>query len=194
MNREDALLHFPHNVEDDLEELFEDRLFEFKQKLLMLSPARKLYDLHLKKFRKVADAFYFLSGDQPIECKISFELSSFNGVLSDSWKVFNGNKNKLKLLLSNASNLAEVELVLDFMLANMVDYSNQFERLELAEPNEVVVLSKEPDAMEITVAINAFNDQGFHNISEIVKLESDNMLYQEAIRLSLWSKKEKHVG
>ncbi len=194
MTKEDALLHFPHEAEDDLEELFEDRLFEFKQKLLVVSPSRKLYDIHLKRFKKVSDAFLFLVNESEVESSISIDLKSFDENLSQSWKDFNDNKNRLKLLLSNAATLNDIVAVLNLMLANMIDYSVLFEELKLEGSIEEMTVNKEPDAMEVTAAIQGFNRRGFHSISEIIELESDNMLYQEAIRLSLWYKKEKHVG
>lgn len=194
MNREDALLYFPYEEEDDLNDLFEERLFEFKQKLMTIAPSRKLFDIQLSRFSKISDAYLYLSDTVDSNDVVEFSLIHFEDELAIAWKAYNESKNQLKLLLNRSESLNEIRQLVNLMLENMIRFTAPFELLNLKEDVNSVLLSKEPDPMEISAAIQKFNEAGFHKISEIKQLDSNNILFQEAIRLSLWSKKEKHVG
>ncbi|MGB0915183.1 MAG: hypothetical protein ACPGVI_03880, partial [Crocinitomicaceae bacterium] len=107
MNREDALLYFPYEEEDDLNDLFEERLFEFKQKLMTIAPSRKLFDIHLSRFSKISDAYLYLSDTVDSNDVVEFSLIHFEDELAIAWKAYNESKNQLKLLLNRSESLNE---------------------------------------------------------------------------------------
>ena len=54
-----------------------------------------------------------------------------------------------------------------------------------------VVVSKEPDPMDLREAINDAAQLGVNNLSQIDQLPEEHLVRNEVKRLSLWSKMEK---
>jgi hypothetical protein len=192
MTREDALLYLPCEVEDDLDDLYESKLFEFKQKVLNAAPSTKLFDFHLKKARKLYEAYAFLSGRQEEFVNNGFTLDNPEMNLKLAWQKFNRNKNKLKLLISNSNEFEEIEFLLGKLIENQKQFASLFVNLTFDETLSMVV-SKEPDAMALSVDIDKFYLSEGGDIKAIQKLDKENLLFQEANRLSLWLKIENDV-
>lgn len=192
MTREDALLYLPFEDEDDLDDLYESKLFEFKQKVLNAAPSTKLFDFHLKKARKLFEAYVFLSGTQVEKHTCNFILASSEVKLKLAWQNFNQNKNEIKLLISNSMHFLDVEFLLGQLIENQKQFAKLFETLSFPDSKSLVV-GKEPDAMVLSTEIDKFNLNENVDFKKIEKLEESNILYQEANRLSLWLKIEKDV-
>lgn len=82
--------------------------------------------------------------------------------------------------------------MIDCLFKNQFNFAQNLDATnDLLETQPIV--SKEPDAMEITQAIQAAKIEGITFFYELSQLPSDNILVQEANRLSLWLKLETHV-
>ena len=116
MTREDALLYLPFEDEDELEDLYEDKLFEFKQKVLVAAPSTKLYQYHLTKLSKVHAAYLHLTASANPERTIEYTAKVNQDSLISAWRDFNRNKNELKLKLVNTFSFSDIEFILDCLI------------------------------------------------------------------------------
>jgi hypothetical protein len=193
MTREDALLYLPYEDEDELDDLYQEKLFAFKQKVLSVVPSTKLYQFHLKKMSLVHGAYVFLTKKNDIKLALQYEVSVDQSHLKLAWRDYNQNKTELKLMLSNAANFFDVKFSLGQLLENQRQFALFFNALKLSS-STTVIIGKEPDAMALGVEIEAFVSAAYSGVKGIEKLDTMNMLYQEANRLSLWLKLENNVG
>jgi hypothetical protein len=192
MTKEDALLYFPFEEGDDIDDLYDQLLFEQKQFLASQVPISKVVNSRINRLEKIEDAYIFFGGVIENNSNQSIELPNYE---TDSIEVnynrFQHNKNTLKLSLFNAMNTSEVEHVVKLKFENYFAFAEKWPRIEpsLRRP----IISKEPDAMEIIEEIKNLKSKGIVNFSELLQLDEDNVLVQEAIRLSLWMNLEKNV-
>src|SRR5690554_3209282 len=61
MNKEQAHIFFPHSSEDDLDDLWEQRLFEQKQFFLTRPPIRKVWEGRLNRLAQQHQAYLTLT-------------------------------------------------------------------------------------------------------------------------------------
>ena len=193
MTREDALLYLPFEDEDELEDLYEDKLFEFKQKVLVAVPSTKLYQYHLTKLSKVHAAYLHLTASANPERTIEYTAKVNQDSLISAWRDFNRNKNELKLKLVSTFSFSDIEFILDCLIQNQKQFASIFHKVQFENQDGTLIVGKEPDAMALEVEIDKFMSNGGGEIKSISKLDTANLLYQEANRLSLWLKTEKNV-
>ena len=115
-----------------------------------------------------------------------------NDSIYESYQVFQKNLNQLRLSIFKASNVTELISTIDLLFKNQIEFARNFPTLD--QPLEAnPIISKEPDAMVIIEAIQSVNKIGITKFNELSQLPTDNILVQEANRLSLWLKLETHV-
>ena len=193
MTKEDALLYFPLNDEIDIDELYDELLFEQKQFLSNRMPISKVFNSRVSRLKKLEEAFLFFGGKKPESRKNDINLlECTNDSIHESHQVFQGNLTQIKLGLFNASTVTELLSSIDQLFKNQIAFARKFEQVDKQIEIHPIV-SKEPDAMEIIKAIHAANEIGITKFNELSQLPVDNILIQEAIRLSLWLKLETHV-
>jgi len=192
MTREDALLYLPYEDKDELDDLYEEKLFAFKRKVLNAVPSTKLYQFYLKKMALVHGAYVFFTKKNDIRLTLQYKVSVDQAHLKLAWHDYNQNKTELKLMLANAANFFDVEFLLSQLLENKRQFAMLFQSLSFPLSNAIVV-GKEPDLMALGIEIDAFIPSAYSGIREIEKLDAMNMLFQEANRLSLWLKTENNV-
>ena len=190
MKKADALLYL--NIEEGLdpEEAYENQLFSFKQFFLSNVPTTKTCSAKRKRLEKIHQAYIFLSGAEDIfDCKKP-ELISYNSnEVARAFRTYQENNNRIKLKISSSRNAKCLGDYAEFLIENLSLYAKHWE-LDLKGTDEHVLVTKEPDAVEMLKAINAFNDEGYKTFDEIEKLDAGNCVYRESIRLSLWLKME----
>ncbi|MDG1148128.1 MAG: hypothetical protein P8N52_07470 [Crocinitomicaceae bacterium] len=192
MTREDALLYLPHEDEGELEDLYQEKLFALKQKVLNAAPSTKLYQFHLKKMRLIHYSYAFLTGQTNDELTLSYRVDVDQTDLKFAWRDYNKNKTEIKLMLVNAIGFLGVKFSLGKLLENQRQFATVFKALNFLDCSGVI-LSQEADAMVLEAEIDAFVLAGYSAVKDIEKLDIENMLYQEANRLSLWLKIENNV-
>jgi hypothetical protein len=186
-----ATLFFPHEEGDDLFELYEERLFEDKQFFTSKPVLPSLYEKRFQKMEQREKAFRFLtSTTQQTDLAIDFPLSEPKNLASN----FEQYQRQRALFMQSVyltatiSNL--IKLVRDFFPV----FENYTRKWELITPfNSLdVILSKEPEPVQLQKSITAFSLAGGMEIDDAEKLtfEGKEILIQEAKRLSLWRKKE----
>lgn len=193
MIKEDALLYFPLTEEIDINDLYDELLFEQKQFLSNRMPISKVFNSRISRLKKMDEAFVFFGGQKREPAKIEVPLSAcINDSIHESYQVFQQNLNQIRLTIFKASNVTELVSSIDQLFKNQIEFARKFEPLDY--PIEIQpIVSKEPDAMEIIQAIQSANKIGITKFNELSQLPADNILVQEANRLSLWLKLETHV-
>lgn len=192
MTREDALMYLPYENEDDINDLYQEKLFEFKQKVLSAVPSTRLYQIHLKKMALIHDAYVCLAEVDDVKLTAEYKVNVNQNNLKTAWSSYNYNKNEVKLMLANANGFPDVHFLLGQLLENQRLFATMFEHLNFTQ-SAVALIGKDLDAMELEVEIERFISRGCSDIKEIEKLDSTNILFQEANRLYLWLKTENSV-
>lgn len=187
MTKSDALVYFPYNEEDDLEELYEERLFEFKQFFLSRPPSIRAFSGRIKKMNQMHEAYVLIAQKEPE----TYDLDKERGYdrpleVKPSFLRFLEIENKLKWLLSNAISAVTVTKVLNRLVENRIAFAGLWPKTSEGD----VESHKWLDPMEMLALIDQFNEQGFRYFSEIPQLSETNVLRQEGNRLSLWMKLE----
>ena len=193
MTREDALLYFPEYSKEGLEESYKQMLFKFKQRILFVHPSTSLYQLMIKKFSLIYKSYVFLSkinDDEKLELNYDIYLNQED--LGDSWKKYNQNKNDIKLLLINSNKFYEIILLLNKLIENERKFALLFKDVKFKENNNIKVNDRF-DLMELEAEIEKHTGKGFLSVKDVEALDSNNILFKESYRLSLWLKKENNV-
>lgn len=194
MNREDALLYFPIDENTDIDELYEDLLFEQKQFLSNRAPISKVFDSRINRLKKIHEAYLFFGGEQHEvpQYESSSLKTSTSAEIRTSFRIFEENLNRIKLEIYRAQYVTELINAIHLLFENQRTLAEKCSKVE----NEIdlnTIISKEPDSMEIIKAIEDAEKNGIREFHQLSQLPDDNMLKQEAIRLSLWLKFETNV-
>lgn len=193
MTKEDALLYFPIEEDIEIDDLYEELLFEQKQFLIDRVPVSKVFEPRINKLKKIEEAYIFFGGEIKQKSNIHKGILAYNkDAIEEVFAVFQQNKNTLKLILFNASNASEIEQITTLIFENYRKFAEKWPKIEPEGLNRPII-SKEADPMEIINEIKSAKEKGIVNFSELLELDEDNILIKEAIRLSLWLNLEKHV-
>jgi hypothetical protein len=185
MTKEQAQLFFPHSSEDDLEDLWEQRLFEQKQFFLTRPPMRKVWTARIKKLSQQFAAYLVLTdqkGDVSSKDELNEERPEFSGDFIASFHAFHVLRNQHKSAVLQAQDLLGLTNAINQWLNTERYFAMHFSYSE-SEQNEIeVVRSKEPDPMELLKdlkkaekAINSSSimalKENYNNLPESVKKE-----------------------
>ena len=184
MTYEEALTY----LGEDWEDTFEEEIFALKQQILTLIPIQKLYQSKIEKCKKLEEAFVFLGGRLATENSFAVNDFTFSDVILESFQNYQQYKNQLKLNITqiNTSNL--LKIVCDSLIKLEVKYSNLW---SLSDSVDKVVLSTQPDPMEVLQAIKRFNElkgYTFSDLKEMINV-APKVLVEEQKRLTLYATK-----
>lgn len=197
MTREEALIYLPLEDEEELDDLYGEKLFECKQFLINRFPIGKLIKSRMDKCMKVEEAFVALGGSVK---QFTIENSSLNRhfwasiepsfpSLPAAFDWYHAERNALKLRLNQAQSAREMNAHLQDLLAITKVYARHWHvNLTPSDPNPV--LSQEPDPMELQAAFKQFSSADDLTIETLENLTDDHFLKQEAKRLTFWLKSE----
>lgn len=189
MTLKEAQLFFPYQESDDLTDLMDERLFEYKQFFLSKTPIRKVFEAKLDKLRQLNEAYLTLT-QAASNNKISVpqESVNFSDEVLTAFKQWETYKSQFKQQLMTAFEAHRIEEVVINFLVVVDAYRLKWETNHEIEV-EIETLSKDADPMYVLEAIKAFNLQGGIYFHDIVKLGNNSFLLKEMKRLSLLSKK-----
>jgi hypothetical protein len=193
MDPSKAKLHFPIQDGDDLQDLYDEQIFNYKQFFLNHAPSTKLFHSKLRKLQLMHDAFIFFGGSDDLECEKWLKLKPYEGnLVQEVYNVFQVNSNEIKLKISKCNNARCLTRFAEIRIKNLHDYASMWV-IDIEESVNDVLISKEADEMLMIAAIKLFNAQGFNTFKEATQLDLGNVLRKESIRLSLWLKMESDV-
>jgi len=192
MNKEEAKLFFPHEPEDDLDDLWEQRLFEQKQFLLTRPPLAKVFQSRLKKLKQQYHA-YLLITNQENRIKSFSSITreyDFSEDLIEAFHTYHENRNDLKSDVLQATDYASLEKVISAWLSLERAYYELWYFQESKAIDLEVTLSKEPDPMVFLGALKTIKEkQKITTFRELQNAFHDlpDMLQKEVKRLTLLS-------
>ena len=193
MTESEARLYLSFSDEDDLDEIFEEKLFEQKQFFLQRMPVSKVIAARLAKIKKMEDAYRFFGGEVESFHPKEIQLSPYTSqIIKEVFSVHESNKNVVRLQLNRAQSVSEIRFYLEKLVEITVFYARKWQ-LENPKTDESVRLSNEPDTMFLLEEINKFERLGFSTFDDLQHLLTESPLVQEANRLSLWLKLENNV-
>jgi hypothetical protein len=191
MTKEDALLYFPLNEDIDINDLYDELLFQQKQFLFNRMPISKVFNSRIVRLKKIEEAYLFFGGTTNITTVKEIELIELD-TIEEAYQFFQKTLTRIKLEMFNSNNITELLNAIDLLFKNQKAFALKIE-LPALEFDIQPIVSKEPDAMEIIQAIKNAKAQGISQFKELSQLPSENILIQEANRLSLWLKLETNV-
>ncbi len=197
MRKEEAMQILGVNDIEEVEFAFDDLVFEYKSFFVTKVPFTKLFSSKLKKLNRIFKAKEILLSEimkvDEVTLQTKKENKRINNVL-EAYRLFGENETKIKLSISQSENYKEISFYVDVLIANYKSNAVNWKKGALNhEGNVNVKMSVEHDVMKIYDEIKRFNSLGYSTFEEINNLSDDNLLKQEAIRLSLWFKFEENV-
>ncbi len=182
--------YFKTSDQSEIEEIYEQEIFELKQFFLSRAPIAKLFKGRIAKLNKLQAAFEEINSNQiKSDFEISFPENSI--YLLDSYTNYQAVKNKIRLLISNELNGVNLIPLVQKLIDLEKDHAKQWSILDDSELDETVVVSKEPNPIDILNAINEYQLKGNKTLEELKRNENNPpiVLIQEMKRLSLLFKK-----
>jgi len=187
------LIFLPVNEDHSLQDLYDEKLFEYRQFFSRQLPTTKLFSAKLKKLKQITEAFVLLGGEENNIESFSMVEQSYESIdVKDVVSMFQSDRNELKLRMNNGQSYNAIESSAMQMIENYKRYA-QCWLLKSIPENHQIKLSEEIDEMSLLEGVKEFNESGKTSFDELNSLSMDNVLYKEAIRLSLWLKFEENV-
>lgn len=184
MTQEEALAYLGEEWED----VFEEEIFALKQQLLTLLPVQKLYQSKIDKWKKLEEAFVSLGGKLEQDVLIEATDFSFSEQLLEAFESYQKYKNQLKLKLSQINTSISLENICDNLIELEIQYAFKW---NLNVEVDKVVLSSQPDPMEILQGIKRFNSEEGYTFTDLKEKINvvPKVLIEEQKRLTLYYSK-----
>lgn len=192
MNKNEALLFFPFNEEDDLLDIYEERLFEYKQFFISKFPISKVFLAKEKKMLQMHESFLVLGGKiNSNKNNYYFDTYTFSDSILETFNTYQNHRNDLKNFISQSTSALEISLLIHKLLELQSIYSDKWMNIE-ALPEKEIAISTESDPMTLLNYILEFNKLGGILFSDLNTKRNilPEILLNEAKRLSLCRKLE----
>ena len=189
MTKNEALLFFPLKSEDEIIDLYEEYLFEYKNYFLSKYPIQKVFRAKAKKMNQMHEAFILLGGEINTSTTFPYlEYQQKENIL-ECFNYYQKLKINLKSRLNKCNSAIEINNCIHQLIQLEKEYAENWSVLKNLPDNEVII-SKEPDPMSILKAIKEFNKLGGNTFNDLNSMKniSPDLLINEAKRLSLYFK------
>lgn len=189
MTKNEALLFFPLISGDEIIDLYEEYLFEYKQFFLTKYPIEKVFLAKSLKMNKMHNAFIVLGGKTIKSTSISnLEYQQKENIL-ECFNYYQNLKINLKCRLNKCNNAIAINDYIYQLIQLEKKYAENWSA-SIKISDDKVLISKEPDPMLILKAIREFNILGGKTFNDLKTMKniSPNLLINEAKRLSLYFK------
>lgn len=184
MTESEARIFFPFDEDEDLDDLYEDRFFEYKQFFLTKAIVGKVFRAKLEKLLKFEKAFTLISQKEYRTYPVELKKFSFSKNVLESYLSFETQKGDLKRKIGQATNAFELSEATQDLIRLVHAYYQMWNR-NIEINVEIDSISKEPDSMMILRAIRAFESAGGKTFSDIVEQNNNLELLKEMKRVSL---------
>ena len=193
MTQQEAFDYFKSSDEEEIEEIYEEKLFEYKKFFLSKVPVDKLFRGRISQLVQLQAAYTAAMASD--EKKIAFTLSEFSllpeqyDLLSVFFSAYQKVKNELKQKISRSSQANELIVLAEALVSLEKEYAKAWYSEIVTD--ESVIVSKEPDPMYLLESIRRFEESGGKTIDDLKKsgAEAPGLLFNEMKRLSLLYKK-----
>ncbi|MEY4521326.1 MAG: hypothetical protein RIT10_511 [Bacteroidota bacterium] len=180
---------------EDAFDAFEEQLFALKQFFVAKPILHTTFRAKQKKLIQLQNAVAVFEIDfkQPLSI---VEINTFNDTkFSTVFEQFQLAKNNLKLAINSSNNPIEISALVERLIELATNYYRCW-KINATFDTSAVILSKEPDPMELLAAIHAANSSGINTFEELAENlnqqnEAISILQLEAARCSMIYEKEK---
>ena len=190
MTKKEALLFFPLPQDEDIEDFYEELLFEYKQFFISKFPINKVFIAKEKKMLQMHEAYLLLGGEKKYRDFLNFEIPiTLPPTIKECFEIYQQNRNLLKSKILKASTFYEITSFINCLLELQHIYNSKWINVSHL-PDTEIQISNEPDPMTLILAIKDFNSKGGITFDDLNALRniSPNLLLNEAKRLSLSTK------
>lgn len=182
MTKQEAKLFFPSESSEDLDDLWEQRLFEQKQFFLTRTPLVSVFQARLKKMEKQHEAYLTLSGQKETGrpfITAEKHLHQTPSILG-AFNSFHQERNALKQRLLITHEFSSVKAILNaWIQLEKLNYDLWKNPVALEDDIEVLK-SKEPDPMELLEHIKLLSTE--KEIQTFDELHSSHFELPEFVR------------
>jgi hypothetical protein len=190
MTKEEAASILNVSLEADLEEIeeqFEQLLFERKKFFLQKLPIQKLFEPKLKAITQVIEAYELISGEKlenTTQLK-TFEFQFDASSLLISFNHYHLYRNQLKQGLINASGFNDIEQIATELIKLESAYAALWYQEELN--TQQIIVGTFPDEIQLLNALKNYLKMGGKSFDDLKKMKNNppEILIQEMKRLSL---------
>ena len=193
MTREDALLYLPIESDDELDDVYDERLHEFQRFFISNVPVSRLFNAKIETLKKIHRAYEVLANEK-IDAEFApYEMLSYTtDNLYDLVVQFQNNQNNLRQGIVMSESVLELIDVAQQMLENMRSYAACW-KVGFNETLPDIRVTHPIDEVGLLIELEELNKTNSLAMKDVVNLDSTSLVYKEAIRLSLWRKLEGNV-
>lgn len=190
MREAEARIFLGYEPEDELEDVIEDKLFEFKQFFLSKPIIWSTFTARLEKLAKIKEAMACFG---EFENKPSINLPVFQATenILEAFQSFQQVRNTCFLAINRATTCQELEMIINALLNSHTNYASLWPDIEFV--SSTVILSKEPDPMDLLSGIKSVNLSGIETFTDLAEKLTDEStcVAEESKRLFMLHQKVK---
>lgn len=191
MTPQEAKIFLPHDDFEELEDVYEQKLFEAKQFFLSKFPISKVIDGRIKKLALIEQAWEVLSNEKHSQETPSEDFAFSNTQnLSQIWNEYQQARNSIKLKLQQTNDVLSVGKMAKSQVNVVRSLCLKLELLPSPEGENSLLIGKEPDPMDIHFDLQGWKENGVEEVHQMDGITEDSPLGIELKRLSLWLKIE----
>lgn len=194
MTEKEACLYFPHDANDDLDELWEERLFEQKQFFLTRPPLKKVFDARLKKLEQQYRAYLTLKNEMDkVKSLRNEEVPySFSQNLIECFNLYHEYRNNFKQKALQTIDFESLKKVVSSWLTMELAYARQWFNRDVLALEIEVMKSKEPDPMNLLNGLKLAEQKNIKTFTALHSCLNDvnETVLKEVKRLTLLAKDE----
>jgi hypothetical protein len=190
MTEAEARIFLGYEPEDELEDVIEDKLFEFKQFFLSKPIIWSTFNARMEKLAKVKEAIACL-GENEINSAVNLPVFHSTENVLDAFQSFQQVRNACFLAINRATTCQELEVIIDSLLNSHTTYASLWP--DTAFVSSTVILSKEPDPMDLLSGIKSVNLSGIVTFADLAEKLTDQStcVAEESKRLFMLHQKVK---
>jgi hypothetical protein len=190
MTEAEARIFLGYEPDDELEDVIEDKLFEFKQFFLSKPIIWSTFIARLEKLAKIKEA---IACFDEVENKPSINLPVFQATenILEAFQSFQQVRNTCFLAINRATTCQEIEIIINSLLNSHTTYASLWPEIEFV--SSTVILSKEPDSMDLLSGIKSVNLSGIATFADLAEKLTDQStcVAEESKRLFMLHQKVK---
>ena len=166
MTEAEARIFLGYEPDDELEDVIEDKLFVFKQFFLSKPIIWSTFTARLEKLAKIKEAIACFG---EVENKPSINLPVFQATenILEAFQSFQQVRNTCFLAINRATTCEELELIIDSLLNSHTTFASLWPDIEFV--SSTVILSKEPDPMDLLSGIKSVNLSGIVTFADLAE-------------------------
>jgi hypothetical protein len=190
MTEAEARIFLGVTEEIDAHEGLEEQLFQFKQFFTSKPIIGATFYSRLEKLRNIRRAAEVLGLGDDGEESVKLEKLKLTGNILADFLSFQGVKSDWMLEIHRTYSPGLIEKLVLEILDQMSDYEGMWQ--DTGIPSESVILSKEPDPMDLLADIKHANEAGIMTYSDLANDLTDRfgLAKKESMRLFLLHKRE----